>query len=213
MSNLMAADRVSEALRVPVWTRPADAARFNAWPREPAWQDEEEDEEGAEPFPTPPSVNIEAVRQQAFTEGYEAGIETGRREADAEREALRSLAASLETLKPEPVQALGAMLAATVERLVKEVMGEVRIDPETLLARAQAAAALIGEETRPSLLRLHPDDAARIDASALPVAIEADPAMTPGGLRLETGSGWIEDGPALRLEKLRAQLDLIAAAR
>jgi hypothetical protein len=32
-------------------------------------------------------------------------------------------------------------------------------------------------------------------------------------LLLETGAGWIEDGPAVRLDRLRAELDRIGAAR
>jgi hypothetical protein len=30
---------------------------------------------------------------------------------------------------------------------------------------------------------------------------------------LETAEGWVEDGPAIRLERLRAELDKVAAAR
>jgi flagellar assembly protein FliH len=82
-----------------------------------------------------------------------------------------------------------------------------------LIDRAQAAAALIGDETRPSVLKLHPDDLARIESAELPIAAEADPTLSPGELRLETGTGSIEDGPGLRLERLRSALDRIAASR
>jgi flagellar assembly protein FliH len=63
------------------------------------------------------------------------------------------------------------------------------------------------------VLKLNPDDVALLDGAALPVAIETDAALARGALRLETVSGWIEDAPALRLERLRAGLDRISAAR
>ena len=34
-----------------------------------------------------------------------------------------------------------------------------------------------------------------------------DPALQRGSIILDTGDGWIEDGPAVRLERLRAALD------
>ncbi|HEY0270303.1 MAG TPA: hypothetical protein VGC10_04860 [Sphingomonas sp.] len=213
MSSLYAADQIGGALRVPVWTRNPTVAHFTAWGAEPAHSrpDEIEEEEDEEPAPVP--VDLDAHRAEAFSDGYAAGLEAGRREADAARAGIKALAASLETLRPEPTQALGALIAATVERLVGEVVGATPVDRETLLLRAQAAAALIGDETRPAVLKLHPDDVALLDGAALPVAVEADAALARGALRLETVSGWIEDSPALRLERLRAGLDRISAAR
>ena len=36
-------------------------------------------------------------------------------------------------------------------------------------------------------------------------------ALARGSIVLETGHGWIEDGPAIRLERLRAELDRMGA--
>lgn len=212
MSNLYGADQTGDALRVPIWTRKPAPGRFTAWGAEPAWQPPDgldDGEEEAAPIP----IDLDATRAASFADGYAAGIEAGRREADAARAQIKALAASLEILKPEPSHALGALIAATVERLVGEVVGATPIDRETLLLRARAAAALIGDETRPAVLKLHPDDVVLLDGAALPVAIEADGMIARGALRLETVSGWIEDGPALRLDRLRVGLDRIAAAR
>lgn len=210
MSNLYAADQMGEALRVPVWTRAPKVSRFTAWGTEPEW---EEPLEIAEEEDVPVPIDLDATRAESFSEGYAAGIAAGRREADEARARIAALAASLEALRPEPTQALGAMIAATVERLVTEVVGSAPTDRDTLLLRAQAAAALIGDETRPAVLKLNSDDIALLDGAPLPVAIEADAGLAPGHLKLETVSGWIEDSPALRLEKLRAGLDRISAAR
>jgi flagellar assembly protein FliH len=39
----------------------------------------------------------------------------------------------------------------------------------------------------------------------------ADETIERGGLLLETGQGWIEDGPSVRLDRLRAELDRMGA--
>jgi flagellar assembly protein FliH len=211
MSEFAAAERVS------VWTRPvvpAGPVPFTAWgdalraafapPTDPLLVPEPEPEA---------EIDLALLREEAFADGYAQGLAAGRAEAEPEIAACRRLAVRLDALKPEPAPALGSLIAATVERLLVEVMGQVEINRDTLLARAEAAAALIADETRPALLRLHPADAARLAGAELPVAVEADPALVPGALRLETGSGWIEDSPALRLEKLRVALDRVSASR
>jgi len=76
-----------------------------------------------------------------------------------------------------------------------------------------ANAALIGEATQPARLRVHPDDAALLREAPLEVAVEADACLERGTVLLETADGWVEDGPAVRLERLRAELDKVAAAR
>ena len=62
-------------------------------------------------------------------------------------------------------------------------------------------------------LRAHPDDIALLEQAGLDVALEAIPSLPRGTIVLETGHGWIEDGPAVRLERLRAELDKMAAPR
>ena len=202
----------ASAQRVSVWTQPQarGPAPFTAWGE--ALRAAFEPPADAIHVPEIP-VDIEAERNEAFGDGYEAGLADGRAEAEPEKAALARLATSLGALRPAPSRALGSMIAATVERLLVELMGQVTIDRDTLVARSEAAAALIGEETRPALLRLNPADAARLAGVTLAVPIEADPAIGAGAIRLETGDGWIEDSPALRLDKLRGALDRVAAAR
>ncbi len=118
-----------------------------------------------------------------------------------------------EVLKPEPTNALALLLAETVDRLVREIVGEVEVDATLLLTRARAVAALIGENTQPSRLRVHPEDLCLLAGNDLPVELAADPSLARGTIRLDTGHGWIEDGPQIRLERLRAELDRMAATR
>ena len=153
------------------------------------------------------------LQEEAFALGCEEGRKTVEAEFAAERDALGRLAESLSVLRPEPANALALLLAETVDRLVRQVVGEVEIDGQLLIARAQAAALLIGKDVAPSLLRAHPDDISYLEAADLAVPLQADPALSRGSLVLETGHGWIEDGPAVRLDRLRAELDKMAAPR
>ena len=125
----------------------------------------------------------------------------------------RRLAESLAVLRPEPANALALLLAETVDRLVRQVVGEVDIDANLLLARANAAAQLVGKDVEPTRLRAHPEDIVYLEAARLEVPLHADPTLTRGAIVLETGHGWIEDGPAVRLDRLRAELDKMVAAR
>ena len=151
--------------------------------------------------------DLEAVRTQAFAEGFEQGCRTVDAEVAQEREALAALMESVQALQPQPTDALAALLAATVERLVHQIVGEVPINPILLVKRAEAAAALIGEETQASRLLVNPADLPLFARSRVPVEIAGDPLVERGALRLEWGRGCIEDGPAVRLERLRASLD------
>lgn len=161
--------------------------------------------------PPAPEVDIEAIRTQAFAEGFEQGCKTVDDEVAAEREALAALTESLQALQPEPADALAELLAATVERLVCQIVGEVPINPVSLVRRAEAAAKLIGEELDASRLRVNPADLALFARSRVPVEIVGDSSIERGSLRLEWGRGWIEDGPAVRLARLRTALDEIGS--
>jgi flagellar assembly protein FliH len=153
------------------------------------------------------------LQDEAFTLGLEEGRKAVEAEYAGEREAIARLAETLAVLRPEPANALALLLAETVDRLVRQVIGEVEIDAQLLVARAQAAAALVAKEVEPTRLRVHPDDIAYLQAARLDVPLHADPSLGRGAIVLETGHGWIEDGPAVRLDRLRAELDKMAAPR
>lgn len=166
-------------------------------------------EDGAPVFDEEP-ISIEAA---AYARGVEDGRRTVEMEVAAERDALARLAESLEVLQPQPANALALLLAETVDRLVREVVGAVDIDPITLLARAKAAAELVAANAAPTKLRANPEDLPFLADSDLDLVLEADRTLPRGGLVLETGDGWIEDGPTVRLERLRAELDKMVAVQ
>ena len=151
-----------------------------------------------------------APEADAYARGYDEGRRAAEMELANAREALVHLAQSLDVLRPEPTNALALLLAETVDRLVREIVGSVDVDATLLLSRARAAAAMIGENIEPSKLRVHPDDVELLRGAEIGLEVEGDATLERGAILLETGHGWVEDGPAVRLERLRAELDKMA---
>jgi flagellar assembly protein FliH len=204
MSNLLSAEFCSGATRRPVWSKPDAAPHFAAWTADAIAVASVADNG----MPVAEDIiDIDALKAEAFAQGFDEGQRVLLEAVQHERTALSELAGSLEVLQPEPTGALAAMLAETVDRLVRQIVGEVQLDQDTLLARCEAAAALIGDEVKPASLRINPADAERLGDAVLPVPMIADESVAPGMLLLETAQGWIEDGAAVRLERLRSALD------
>lgn len=148
-----------------------------------------------------------AIDADLLAQAFEEGRRSAEIEHAADKAALAALAGALEALRPEPPAALAALLAETVQRLVRDIAGSVAVDPDRLVALAGGAAALLTDELAPSMLFVHPDDLHLLASASLPVGLAGDPALARGSVRLECATGWIEDGPAVRLERLGLALE------
>lgn len=148
---------------------------------------------------------------QAHADGFAMGFEEGSRiaaEAAADdREAQMRLADALEQLAPAQSGTLATMLSATVVRLVEQIVGQVAIDEDLLRARCEAVAAFIDENDAKNALHVNPVDMPFLQSADIAVPIVPDPQMRRGCVRLDTVDGWIEDGPDVRLSRLKAMLD------
>ena len=204
MSELWIGDAAATATRVPPWVRQGDVQQFRPWAMENGTMVSAASHPDHDPIRIHDAADLQAA---AFTQGFEEGRRAVEEMVAEERTAIAQLAASLEVLKPQPSQALAMLLSETVERLVRQIMGTVEIDRDTLLDRAQKAAELIGEEAGPMRMRLHPDDLELLSNASIDTPLLADNSLLRGTIRLETDEGWIEDGPEARLERLRAALD------
>jgi flagellar assembly protein FliH len=209
MSRLLREERARAAAALGSFVLSRDDPRFTPW----ASDGEAAADNDLGPRPPVGEEALLRARAEGFAEGFEEGRRASELELAADRAALARLAETLEALRPDPAGALALLLAETVDRLVRQVVGEVEVDAVALLARARAAAALVGAEMEPARLRVHPDDAAHLAEARLAIEIAPDPAIERGAVRVETAAGWIEDSPAIRLERLRAELDRMGAAR
>jgi len=212
MSDLWNHASATAAARITGLGAPREAKTFTPWSQAyGAPAADENGEDGAAHGGSP--IDPTDLQASAFAEGFNQGRRTVEMEVAAERDAIARLAETLEQLEPEPPHELGAMLAETVERLVRQIVGVVAIDRDLLLDRAMNAAALIAEEATPSKMKVHPDDLARLDGANLPLELVGDVTLAPGTILVETGEGWIEDGPVAGLEKLRIALDKLGVPR
>ncbi|WP_022683766.1 FliH/SctL family protein [Sphingobium bisphenolivorans] len=150
---------------------------------------------------------LEQARIEAFAMGFDEGSRVTAEESAANAEARDRLAEALTMLAPAPSGMLSTMLSATVVRLVEQIVGEVEIDIERLVQRCDIVAAFIEDNDDKSALHLHPDDATLLEDQEIGVKLVADRDMHRGCVRLETADGWVEDGPDVRLSRLRALLD------
>ncbi|APL95285.1 flagellar biosynthesis protein [Sphingobium indicum] len=150
---------------------------------------------------------LEQARMEAFAMGFDEGSRVTAEANATDADARRRLAEALELLTPAPSGMLSTMLSATVVRLVEQIVGEVEIDIERLLQRCDSVAAFIEENDEKGALHLHPDDIELLEGESIGVKLVPDGAMQRGCVRLETADGWVEDGPDVRLSRLRALLD------
>jgi flagellar assembly protein FliH len=164
------------------------------------------------PGPAAPVLSQPAPQplEDPFELGYRKGFGDAEEAFEAERSRLGGLVASLEALQAEPSEELALLIAETVHGLVRLIAGEVAVDPELLVARARSAAAIIAKADGARTLHLHPEDIALLDVAALPLVVIPDPGLERGSVRVEDSAGWVEDGVATHLERLREQLGLKA---
>jgi flagellar assembly protein FliH len=150
---------------------------------------------------------VEEARMEAFTLGFDEGCRVTAEANAADADARAQLAEALELLALAPSGMLSTMLSATVVRLVEQIVGEVEIDIERLVQRCDTLAAFIESNQDKSALHLHPDDVTLLEGETIGVPLVADKEMQRGCVRLETADGWVEDGPDVRLSRLRALMD------
>ena len=150
---------------------------------------------------------LEQARIEAFTMGFDEGCRITGEAAAEDAEARNRLAEALELLAPAPSGMLSTMLSATVVRLVEQIVGEVEIDIDRLIQRCDTVAAFIDSDEGNGALHLHPEDIVMLEGETIGVKLVPDAQMRRGCVRLETAAGWVEDGPDVRLSRLRALLD------
>lgn len=144
--------------------------------------------------------------EAAFIAGREEGMRLAAQHMDDERRALANMLEQLPGLVPSPTDALAKVLAEVTERLVRDIVGTVSIDPAFLAERAEKMAMLVGQTVEPVRLHIHPDDAELVRAACPDLTLVSDRTRLRGSLLLETGHGWFEDGPEQRLAGLRTEL-------
>lgn len=177
----------------------------------------------AEPARTAEVIDVEALRRRLEEErslAFEAGRAEGAREALArveeavEREvaAVRAeLAAFLEEERAYRLRSERGLVDLALAVAGRVVRQAVAADPGALLPLVAEAAARVGEER--VRVRAHPREAGALAPAAgeggplAQLEVEADPALEPGDVILESPRGRYDLRPAVLLERVRRRLE------
>jgi flagellar assembly protein FliH len=167
----------------------------------------------------------QAVREEAYAEGFQQGQAATRLEAQQHvddfvasqgQENARLLAELLESAKAqleaaEHVSAHGVLeLACEIARHV--VRQEVNTNPNVLMPAIREALETLFADTRAVTLRLHPQDLDMLEESLntehpnLNLTFVADPALLRGGCQVEAGGTFIDGRLERRWSNALAQL-------
>lgn len=156
-----------------------------------------------EPAPDP----LEEAAREGFLQGFREGERIAREAAEADDEARAQLSAAIQHVAQSGEGTLAAMLSQAVVRLVSQIMGEVAIDEAVLRDRCAAVAACIDGNDSNAVLEVNPEDMHLLEEAATGVTLSANPELPRGTVRLATADGWVEDGPDVRLARLKSLLD------
>lgn len=150
---------------------------------------------------------VEEAAQQAFVQGFQEGERLAREAVELDNAARETLAAALQLVARSGEGELAAMLSQAVTRLVVQIIGEVEIDEAMLRARCEAVAACIDPDDTRTVIEVHPDDLPLLAMEGLNVPLAPSADVPRGSVRLGTAEGWVEDGPDVRLDRLKALMD------
>ncbi len=153
------------------------------------------------PARVPPQAEPQDPLALAWAEGFATGMDEARTEvaqqARIEAEAREALTFAFARLDGELAETLRQRLHDTVAALCEAALAPLTLDEDALLRRINRAVAMFARADDERVIRLHPDDLALISPClAEDWAVVPDPALERGGLRVETASGGVEDGPA-----------------
>ncbi|WP_298307562.1 FliH/SctL family protein [uncultured Erythrobacter sp.] len=134
---------------------------------------------------------------EAFQRGEQAGRQAALVEAGAKHQQQLALRQTFRALDQAAMDTLAGELADTVISLCSQTLANYTPDGEALAERCKAAAERLGAGANVAALRLHPDDLALLDKTALgDWRVLGDPSVERGGVRFETEDGSVSDCPS-----------------
>lgn len=161
-----------------------------------------------------PVIDLDAVRHEAYQQGFEEGrallqAEMGREHGQA-LALLQSLAVAMRSshANAEELHAPLKRLALHIGEIL--VRGELQVSGQVIDRLVQHCIDALAEPAAGVVLRLNPEDADRLQAmgeqATAGLLIERDPQLLPGSVRLQSGETLVEDLLENRLEALANRL-------
>lgn len=146
---------------------------------------------------TEPRDPLRAAWQEGFAAGQAEAEAAALALSQSEHTARERIELALARLDGEQAEELRRKLFSLVEALCESALAPLALDRDALARRIARAAEMLSRADDDKVLRLHPGDLALVD-QRLPdgLAVVPDPALERGAIRLESGSGGVEDGPS-----------------
>jgi flagellar biosynthesis/type III secretory pathway protein FliH len=169
--------------------------------------------EPAEPLPPPP--DFEAIKAEAWSEGFQHGYEEGKRlAAEEQRDATIRLGALLHDIVADNegfVRGMESDIVELVLGIAEKIVGrEVRTDPQIVVNVVRSALNEIHDATEVRI-RAHPDDVTILEPrwqEMLPRRVAerseliADELVERGGVVIETQIGYVDSQIKTRLQQV-----------
>lgn len=171
----------------------------------------------AVPAPSPPAgptvAELEAIEAQARDAGYLAGLEQGRKAAEAELQEHRQHIERLFNALARPLEAVDQQVEASLAELAMHIARQVvyrtiKEQPEHILETVSTALRALPLASREIRVHLHPEDAALLDQSPSPRPdmawqIVPDPHLKRGDVEIDTEMSHLDARVESRLEGIQ----------
>lgn len=166
--------------------------------------------------PSPPQVDIQAERQQAYEEGLAQGREEMRQELESAAKALLSAAQQLDGIRSSLYANQEQDLVRLAMLIARQVIGaELRTNEEAITGVVENALKS-AVETDSHHVRVNPDDLAVVQKhkplflanihGLKEITVEADKTISRGGCVIESETGEVDACLESRLARIEEQL-------
>jgi flagellar assembly protein FliH len=168
--------------------------------------------------PAPGSApTVDAVREQAFEEGFAAGVAQAQSQLDGPASALASAADQLQALRTDAAASVEADAVDLALRIAEQVVGAaIAVDPELVVEAVRGALRRLVERDR-VLILVNPDDLELVrDHVARLVGelggiehceVQAERRVRPGGAIVRTSEGEVDATLETKLARAREVLE------
>jgi flagellar assembly protein FliH len=168
--------------------------------------------------PAPGSApTIDAVREQAFEEGFAAGLAQGQSELGGPASALASAAEQLQALRTDAAASVEADAVDLALRIAEQAVGAaIAADPELVVEAVRGALRRLVERDRvlilvnPEDLELVRDHVARLVGELGGIEhceVQAERRVRPGGAIVRTSEGEVDATLETKLARAREVLE------
>lgn len=159
----------------------------------------------------------DAIRQQAYEEGYAAGVAEGRAASAPAAEALVGAAAGLEQMREHVADGLERGSVGLALRIAEQIIGAaVTVEPERVLEAIRGALRRLADRERVQIL-VNPDDLDIVRAAIEDIVsqlggisavdVQAERRVARGGAIVRTGEGDVDASIETKLTRAREVLE------